>query len=130
MSSDPLIPPGSFSDPSATYLNISCFDLLMIELVPMAYRLANQMDAAISKGQDNKGEDGCLLTNESSSNGNLRSSMIGSSSTENETRRMEEDQEKYAVFFRLEALGYRVGQGLVERSAFHLLVNINRVKIY
>ena len=28
---------------------------------------------------------------------------------------MDEDEERDAVFFRLEMLGYRVGQGLVER---------------
>ncbi len=30
-------------------------------------------------------------------------------------RKMDEDEERDAVFFRLESLGYRVGQGLVER---------------
>lgn len=34
------------------------------------------------------------------------------------SRTMEEDEERDAVFFRLESLGYRVGQGLVERYAF------------
>lgn len=31
--------------------------------------------------------------------------------------RMDEDEERDAVFYRLESLGYRVGQGLVERYA-------------
>ena len=31
---------------------------------------------------------------------------------------MDEDEERDAVFYRLEMLGYRVGQGLVERYAF------------
>lgn len=30
-------------------------------------------------------------------------------------KKMDEDEERDAVFFRLEMLGYRVGQGLVER---------------
>ena len=33
----------------------------------------------------------------------------------NGTRKMDEEEERDAVFYRLEMLGYRVGQGLVER---------------
>merc|ERR1712098_1010507 len=40
------LPPYNASDPSATFLNSSCLDLLMIELVPMAYRVVNEVDAA------------------------------------------------------------------------------------
>ena len=50
-------------------------DLLLIEMVPMAYRLANELS---SKNAD-------------------------------------EDEHREAAFRRLESLGYRVGQGLVER---------------
>ena len=35
-------------------------------------------------------------------------------------RKMDEDEERDAVFARLEGLGYRVGQGLVERYVFSL----------
>lgn len=34
-------------------------------------------------------------------------------------RKMDEEEERDAVFFRLEMLGYRVGQGLVERCVYH-----------
>ena len=35
--------------------------------------------------------------------------------------KMDEEEERDAVFFRLEMLGYRVGQGLVERYVLLLL---------
>ena len=81
MSFEASLPPYSSSDPYASYLNVSCLDLLLIEMVPMAYRLAEEL--AISKK--------------------------GKSIT------LDEDEQKEAAFQRLETLGYRVGQGLVER---------------
>ena len=56
-------------------------DLLLIEMVPMAYRLNNELTIA--------GQDG--------------------------VKPIDEDEQKEAAFRRLETLGYRVGQGLVER---------------
>ncbi|KAJ6120235.1 Trafficking protein particle complex subunit 6B [Penicillium sp. IBT 18751x] len=67
----------SISDPDAHAVSSSCFDFLLIELVPMAERLAKE-----------------LATNE------------------NEP---EDDEVREATYFRLESLGYRVGQGLAER---------------
>ncbi|EQL00180.1 Transport protein particle (TRAPP) component [Ophiocordyceps sinensis CO18] len=77
MSLDPVMPPYNATDPSATFLSSSCLDFLLIELVPLAHRLASS---------------GSVLV-----------------------RRADEDEELDAVHFRLESLGYRVGQGLVER---------------
>lgn len=66
----------------------------MIELVPMAYRVANEVEAGPETTAVHKpGE---------------KESKSGES-------RMDEEEERDAVFFRLEMLGYRVGQGLVER---------------
>ncbi|KAL9640493.1 MAG: hypothetical protein Q9164_000243 [Protoblastenia rupestris] len=73
--------PSNATDPHATFLNASCMDLLLIEMVPMAYRLANEL--AIP------GKDGA--------------------------REVDEDEQRDSAFRRLETLGYRVGQGLVER---------------
>jgi hypothetical protein len=81
MSFDSPLPPYNASDPSATFLNSSCLDLLLIELVPMAYRLANELQTG----------------------------------SDRELPAVGEDEERDAVFYRLEMLGYRVGQGLVER---------------
>ncbi|RKF62134.1 Trafficking protein particle complex subunit 6B [Erysiphe neolycopersici] len=119
MSNDALLPPSNFTDPTATYLNLSCLDLLMIELVPLAYRLANDIDATTRSDIDgNIRVDGAIGNQIKPNNATSRSSMGLNLSTNNvmaETKKMEEDEERDAVFFRLEALGYRVGQGLVER---------------
>ena len=81
MSFETPLPPYNASDPYATFLNASCMDLLLIEMVPMAYRLAGEL--AIP-GQD-------------------------------DTKPTDDDEQRQAAFRRLETLGYRVGQGLVER---------------
>lgn len=56
-------------------------DLLLVEMVPMAYRLANELSIP--------GNDGAQV--------------------------VDEDEQRENAFHRLEQLGYRVGQGLVER---------------
>ena len=81
MSFETPLPPYNASDPYATFLNASCMDLLLIEMVPMAFRLAGEL--AIP------GQDGIKPT--------------------------DDDEQRQAAFRRLETLGYRVGQGLVER---------------
>lgn len=81
MSFETPLPPYNASDPYATFISSSCLDLLLIEMVPMAYRLAHELSMP--------GEDSC--------------------------RSVEEEERKEAAFQRLETLGYRVGQGLVER---------------
>ena len=75
MSFEAPTPPYNASDPYATFISASCMDLLLIEMVPMAYRLANELS----------------------------------------TKNADEDEHREAAFRRLENLGYRVGQGLVER---------------
>lgn len=77
----------------------------MIELVPMAYRVVNEVDAVSASADDR------VYTKDNESVKTVASTKtvaVGS-------RRMDEDEERDAVFFRLESLGYRVGQGLVER---------------
>jgi hypothetical protein len=111
MSFDAPLPPYNASDPSATFLNSSCLDLLMIELVPMAYRVVNEVDSGAdfppAKSQpeaDRKaGTERERKEGKEGQDGNANG------------RKMDEDEERDAVFFRLEMLGYRVGQGLVER---------------
>lgn len=86
MSFESPLPPYNASDPTATFLNSSCLDLLLIELVPLAYRTVHALDAPSS-----------------------------SSTNPSQSPKLEEDEERDRVFFRLESLGYRVGLGLVER---------------
>ncbi len=81
MSFETPLPPYNATDPFASFLNASCMDLLLIEMVPMAYRLAEEL--AVS------GKDG--------------------------VKHIDEDEQRETAFRRLETLGYRVGQGLVER---------------
>ncbi|XMA12456.1 hypothetical protein WAI453_005247 [Rhynchosporium graminicola] len=117
MSFDAPLPPYNASDPSATFLNSSCLDLLMIELVPMAYRVVNEVDAATLEASDagivaKAGHDS---VKSSSVVSNVRDGGGATAAGTGGKGKMDEDEERDAVFFRLELLGYRVGQGLVER---------------
>jgi len=75
---DSPLPPFSASDPHATFLSSTALDLLLIEIVPLARRLASEL------------------------------------SVEN-AELVDDEEEREAMFYRLEILGYKVGQGLVER---------------
>lgn len=81
MSFDTPLPPYNSSDPHASFLNSTALDLLLIEIVPLARRLATEVSAATSPEPLE-----------------------------------DEEEEREAMFYRLEQLGYKVGQGLVERS--------------
>ncbi|KZF21268.1 BET3 family protein [Xylona heveae TC161] len=74
------------SDLQQTYLSSSCFDFLLIELVPMAYRLAVDVST---------------------------SSAVAAGLNPEEV--LDEEERREAAFYKLDLLGYRVGQGLVER---------------
>ncbi|OJJ43714.1 hypothetical protein ASPZODRAFT_135719 [Penicilliopsis zonata CBS 506.65] len=65
------------SDPHARFLSASCLDFLLIEIVPMAERLAKEFSV--------------------------------------DDKRQDDEEIRESTFFRLETLGYRVGQGLTER---------------
>ncbi|KAG5288018.1 BET3 family protein [Histoplasma ohiense] len=77
MSVDTSLSSFNVSDSYARFVSVSCLDLLLIELVPMAERLAEEL-----------------------------SGMEGT---------LDEEEHREATFYRLEALGFRVGQGLAER---------------
>lgn len=81
MSFETPLPPYNASDPYATFVNSSCFDLLLIEMVPLASRLAEGSAA----------KRGAVLSN------------------------VDEEEESEIAFRKLDSIGYRVGQGLVER---------------
>lgn len=83
MSFETPLPPYNASDPYATFLNASCLDLLLIEIVPMAHRLASELAVPSEDAAD--------------------AALI------------DEEEHKEAAFRRLDSLGFRVGQGLVER---------------
>lgn len=89
----------------------------MIELVPMAYRIVNTLDAA-SIDADFRAPSPNTSTKRDTLGSNSSASATkggGKEVLKNGAKRMDEEEERDAVFFRLEMLGYRVGQGLVER---------------
>jgi hypothetical protein len=108
MSFETPLPPFNASDPAATFVSASCMELMMIELVPMAYRMANEAETTgtLAGHKDAEKEKEELQQQQER---RRRESAEGGSRT------LDEDEERDAVFYRLESLGYRVGQGLVER---------------
>ncbi|OAA34422.1 Transport protein particle (TRAPP) component [Metarhizium rileyi] len=111
MSLDPVMPPYNSSDPSATFLSSSCLDFLLIELVPLAYRITNQRDS--SRGIS---ESANTLAADAASSSYPASSDLGAQQVANSgVQKLDDEEELDAVHFRLDSLGYRVGQGLVER---------------
>jgi hypothetical protein len=121
---DQPLPPYNASDPTATFVGTSCLDFLLIELVPMAYRIANELEEASSNSSSsNNDKNGGSKSSNIEETGSI-STTTGTISTAPGTgtgtgtgrkSRLDEDEEREAVFFRLEGLGYRVGLGLVER---------------
>lgn len=117
MSFEPVLPPYNASDPTATFLSSSCLDLLLIELVPMAYRVTNELEAATSASTTTAPSQHPTTTISSSDSVSVSTAPAAAAATAaaGSKRIMDDDEERDAVFYRLETLGYRVGQGLVER---------------
>lgn len=125
MSFDSPLPPYNASDPGATFLASSCFDFLLIELVPMAYRLAHELDEKERDGMagyapEQIGKDGSVAgssrtstTKATAATGATGTGTAGRIPGSGNAGQMDEDEKRDAVFFRLETLGYRVGQGMV-----------------
>ncbi|KAH7480230.1 hypothetical protein FOMA001_g7796 [Fusarium oxysporum f. sp. matthiolae] len=100
------MPPFNSSDPSANFLSSSCLDFLLIELVPMAYRVTHERDSIASESNGAPADTASTSHAVSSSAAGI---MAGTAT------RKDEEEDMDAVHYRLEMLGYRVGQGLVER---------------
>ncbi|KAI1735539.1 BET3 family protein [Xylaria scruposa] len=112
---DQPLPPYNASDPTATFMGTSCLDFLLIELVPMAYRLTNELEGASDGHSTGSGSKSAEETGSASTSAGTISTAPGLSSATGRKGKLDEDEEREAVFFRLEGLGYRVGLGLVER---------------
>lgn len=115
-------------NPADPLVAASCLDFLLIELVPLAQRITDQLlarDAALreeykrsqifhdqppaSETKDNKASEAAAITDIGS---------VGGAPTDNTTNTAAggvDEETKDAVFWRLDGMGYRVGQGLVER---------------
>lgn len=119
------MPPYNANDPTATFLSSSCLDLLLIELVPMAYRVTNELELASTAASASAASDippaAALTSSDSvSGTGTVGSVAVALGGSRQQQRVLDEDEERDAVFYRLETLGYRVGQGLVERYVQNL----------
>jgi len=98
----PPVVPGA--EPDAAHVSMSCFDFLLIELVPMAERLAREYEASL---------DVPSITNKALAKTNA--STVGPATSTTYDGLPETEVFKDSVYFRLEKLGFRVGLGLSER---------------
>lgn len=114
------------SDPNGPHFSLSTFDFLLIELVPLAYRLAAsaaERDAAFARPTARKGKstDGNASANASTvakSTGTAAvASGLGVGGIGGSVAGADEEEMRESVFWRLDAIGYRVGLGLVDRFA-------------
>jgi len=115
------------SDPESRLFAQSTFDLLLIELVPMAQRLAEQIykedqvaaleglsleeRRRVGREEEAGGGDG-------KGGGRKQGGKEGGKEAGGGGSGMKEGEVREAVYYRLERLGYRVGVGLVERYVY------------
>lgn len=109
----PDTPTTSYVDPTFSLLNSTCLDLLLIELVPMAYHITADLAAReeewLSPAQK-KANRLSGTSNDANSTAAGTGGPVG-----NVAGTVDEEEAREAVFHRLEGLGYRVGLGIVER---------------
>lgn len=89
LSTTPVPPPPGSSDPLSSFLSTTCMDLLLIELVPLARSLA--------------------------ANPLPHTDTVFFDTNPPATKELDDDSERENMYFRLEPLGFRVGQGIAER---------------
>ncbi|KAF2658980.1 transport protein particle component [Lophiostoma macrostomum CBS 122681] len=104
-----------YNDPTATLVNTSCLDFLLIELVPLAYRIT--ADLAAREEEWLRGASSTSSSGSKPSRTSDDSSVAGTAGGRDGTvgGTVDEEEAREAVFRRLESLGYRVGLGVVER---------------
>lgn len=99
-------PPDPSLDPNSAHVSISCLDLLLIELVPLAERMAREYESSLDRPS---------IANKSSQRMTGGASTTGPMTATTYDGLPETEVFKDSVYFRLEKLGFRVGQGLSER---------------
>ena len=109
--------PSSYVDPTFSLLNSTCLDLLLIELVPMAYRITGDLAVREEEwtGTSAKAKRLSAHSNDASSTTAGGAAGTTGGGGGGGTATVDEEESREAVFHRLEALGYRVGLGVVER---------------
>lgn len=94
-------------DPNSSHIALSVFELLLIELVPLAERMARAYESSLDRPS---------LANRNPKTQNTPSTAGGNAVTATASDGLPETEVfKETVYYRLERLGYRVGQGLSER---------------
>ncbi|KAF7191806.1 Trafficking protein particle complex subunit 6B [Pseudocercospora fuligena] len=106
-------------------LNVSCLDFLLIELVPLAQRITDQLHAREQALIEEFRQSKIFNNNDAESKDTTNpttapiASVAGTAGVETTTTvpggGYMDEETREAVFWRLDGLGYRVGQGLVER---------------
>ncbi|KAF2669299.1 transport protein particle component [Microthyrium microscopicum] len=124
----PLSAPADLAGP---HVAASCFEFLLIELVPLAYRLTSSQAATESGNGWNPTTTTATSNNNDKSVGKVVSKSgagstvgtvgvstgVGVGGIGGSVEGMDEEETREAVFWRLDGLGYRVGLGIVERFA-------------
>lgn len=111
MSFETVMQPYNSSDPSASFVASSALDFLLIELVPLAYRVTTEASAS-EQGEEPEDYD---ATAEKTTKTTADTAAAATVTSPTSFGRMDEDEALDAVQHKLESTGYRVGQGLVER---------------
>lgn len=126
-----------YVDPTFSLVNTSCLDLLLIELVPMAYRITADLAAREEEWIHGSASPAARTKRLSGSTSNDAASTVAGTARGTEAgthlggaATVDEEESREAVFHRLEALGYRVGLGVVERYVFSLLPRYPSAHIY
>ena len=117
----PFVSEAIDGDPTATEVATTCLDLLLIELVPMAYRIT--ADLAAKEQEYLNGSSSTSKTQavqkdaeKERADNDASSTVAGGGGTKGGTATViDEEESREAVAHRLETLGYRVGLGVVER---------------
>jgi hypothetical protein len=118
MSLSPPLPPFNSSDPTATFLSSSTLDFLLIELVPLALRVTADRDFASPAATSSNSTADALQSpphSAATAKSEATSGTVVGDAAGDTPKRIDDEEHLDAVHYRLEAQGYRVGQGLVER---------------
>jgi hypothetical protein len=107
-------------DPSLPLINISVFDLLLIELVPLAERMARTYESSLDRPshpptKHTPSTTTTTTTTQSITNNNIPTTITTDTQPAAADGGPQTDVFRDSVYNRLERLGFRVGQGLSER---------------
>jgi trafficking protein particle complex subunit 6 len=100
------------ADPLGPHVAASCFEFLLIELVPLAYRIAGDRAA---REEEMVGATAAVGGSSGAVAGAGGGGSLGIGGIGGSVMGLDEDETREAVFWRLDGLGYRVGLAIVER---------------